>query len=90
MATAAPKNAGLQRSNARVGLYAALFALAMLGMGYAAVPLYEMFCQVTGFGGTTQRATESDAAAAAAAFAACASVAIWVVPPKPVTRQNRS
>lgn len=60
MATASP----MQRTNIRVGTYAALFALAMLGMGYAAVPLYEMFCQVTGFGGTTQRATEGEARAA--------------------------
>lgn len=28
----------------------------MVGMAYAAVPLYQMFCQVTGLGGTTQRA----------------------------------
>ena len=28
---------------------------AMVGMSYAAVPLYQMFCQVTGYGGTTQR-----------------------------------
>ena len=27
----------------------------MAGMAYAAVPLYRMFCQATGFGGTTQR-----------------------------------
>jgi cytochrome c oxidase assembly protein subunit 11 len=27
----------------------------MLGMAYAAVPLYDMFCKVTGYGGTTQR-----------------------------------
>lgn len=31
-------------------------AVSMVGMAYAAVPLYQMFCQVTGFGGTTQRA----------------------------------
>lgn len=38
-----------------------LFAAFMVGMAYAAVPLYEAFCQVTGFGGTTQRAeTGSD------------------------------
>jgi cytochrome c oxidase assembly protein subunit 11 len=30
-------------------------AFAMLGLGYAAVPLYRMFCQATGFGGTTMR-----------------------------------
>lgn len=26
----------------------------MVGLAYAAVPLYEIFCRVTGFGGTTQ------------------------------------
>lgn len=29
-------------------------ALGMVGMGYAAVPLYDLFCRVTGYGGTTQ------------------------------------
>ena len=33
-----------------------LVAAAMLGLGFASVPLYRLFCQVTGFGGTTQRA----------------------------------
>jgi len=47
--------------NRRVGLIALSIALAMLGLGYASVPLYRMFCQVTGFGGTTQRATEAQA-----------------------------
>ena len=28
------------------------FALFMLLMSYAAVPLYKLFCQVTGYGGT--------------------------------------
>lgn len=28
----------------------------MLGLSYAAVPLYQLFCQITGYGGTTQRA----------------------------------
>ena len=28
----------------------------MVAMSFAAVPLYQLFCQVTGFGGTTQRA----------------------------------
>ena len=32
--------------------------LGMAGMAWAAVPLYDMFCRVTGFGGTTQVATE--------------------------------
>ncbi|MEZ5647818.1 MAG: cytochrome c oxidase assembly protein [Alphaproteobacteria bacterium] len=28
----------------------------MVGLSYASVPLYRLFCQVTGYGGTTQRA----------------------------------
>jgi cytochrome c oxidase assembly protein subunit 11 len=28
----------------------------MVGLAFASVPLYRLFCQVTGFGGTTQRA----------------------------------
>ena len=52
-------------SNTKTGLLAASLAAAMLGLGYAAVPLYELFCQVTGFGGTTQRATNSEADLAA-------------------------
>ena len=53
------------KNNTRVALMAGGFALAMLGLGFASVPLYRLFCQVTGFGGTTMRATESDAALAA-------------------------
>jgi cytochrome c oxidase assembly protein subunit 11 len=30
----------------------------MLGLSFASVPLYRLFCQVTGFGGTTQKASE--------------------------------
>ena len=57
--------ATLEARKNRTAILALLGAAAMLGLGYAAVPLYEMFCRVTGFGGTTQRATESDAAIAA-------------------------
>jgi len=53
------------RRNIRVGMLALLGALAMLGLGYAAVPLYDLFCRVTGFGGTTQVASEADANRAA-------------------------
>jgi Cytochrome oxidase assembly factor len=68
MASAAPvtHDADTARRNLRVGMMAFAGALFMLGLGYAAVPLYEMFCRVTGFGGTTQVASESDAARAAA------------------------
>lgn len=53
--------ATLERKNLRVALLGLLGAAAMLGVGYAAVPLYQLFCQVTGFGGTTQRATAAEA-----------------------------
>jgi cytochrome c oxidase assembly protein subunit 11 len=35
------------------------FVIGMAGMAYAAVPLYEMFCKVTGYGGTTQRVEQA-------------------------------
>ncbi|OYW44168.1 MAG: cytochrome c oxidase assembly protein [Sphingomonadales bacterium 32-68-7] len=57
-------SAALARRNLRVGLIALAGAVAMLGLGFAAVPLYRLFCQVTGFGGTTQRATEAEALSA--------------------------
>lgn len=41
--------------NARTALLGALLVCGMTGMGFAAVPLYRMFCQVTGLNGTTQR-----------------------------------
>jgi cytochrome c oxidase assembly protein subunit 11 len=44
------------RANRRVALGALGGAIFMVGAAYAAVPLYEIFCQVTGYGGTTQRA----------------------------------
>jgi cytochrome c oxidase assembly protein subunit 11 len=52
----------LDQRNKRVGLMALGIALAMLAMGYAAVPLYRIFCQVTGFGGTPQVASAAEAA----------------------------
>ena len=54
----------LAQRNARTGLKVALLALAMLALAFASVPLYRIFCQVTGFGGTTQRAAEAPGAAA--------------------------
>ena len=48
------------RSNVRkTAITATIVAVAMLALGFASVPLYRMFCQATGFGGTTQRATET-------------------------------
>jgi cytochrome c oxidase assembly protein subunit 11 len=34
-------------------------AVAMIAAAYASVPLYQWFCQATGFGGTTQTANAS-------------------------------
>lgn len=48
----------MDRANAKVAAIAAAVVFGMLGMAYAAVPLYRMFCQLTGFAGTTQRATK--------------------------------
>lgn len=56
--------AGQSQKNWRLALTLFIVALAMLGLGFAAVPLYRIFCQVTGFGGTTQRASVAEAAVA--------------------------
>ncbi len=47
--------------NRVTALAAAGVVVGMVGMVYAAVPLYQMFCQVTGFGGTTQVAAAAPA-----------------------------
>lgn len=41
----------------RTALYCAGLILGMTGLAYASVPLYDLFCRVTGFGGTTQVAS---------------------------------
>ncbi|MFZ2103618.1 MAG: cytochrome c oxidase assembly protein [Oricola sp.] len=45
-----------QRNNTLVAVVLAGVFVGMIGMAYASVPLYKLFCQVTGYGGTTQRA----------------------------------
>ena len=40
-------------------ILAGIFFL-MLGLSFAAVPLYDLFCRVTGFGGTTQNAENKE------------------------------
>ncbi len=59
--------AGGFTDQARTAMIAVGVALAMLGLGFASVPLYRMFCAVTGFGGTTQRGSEADLQRIAAA-----------------------
>jgi cytochrome c oxidase assembly protein subunit 11 len=43
--------------NAYLALGLLAVSAGMVGASFAAVPLYSLFCQVTGYGGTTQRAT---------------------------------
>jgi cytochrome c oxidase assembly protein subunit 11 len=40
--------------NGRVAIVLASLVFGMVGLSFAAVPLYDLFCRVTGFGGTTQ------------------------------------
>lgn len=49
------------RRNLQTAALSAGVAAAMVGLAYASVPLYSLFCQVTGFGGTTQRADAAPA-----------------------------
>ncbi len=49
----------MKRSNATVAVICVGVFFGMVGLSFAAVPLYELFCQVTGYGGTTQRAEEA-------------------------------
>ncbi len=44
-----------ERSNRAIAVLCLAFFAGMVGAAYAAVPLYQLFCQVTGYGGTTQR-----------------------------------
>mgnify|MGYP005995249303 CR=1 FL=1 len=44
-----------------IAVACAAFAFGMLGAAFASVPLYRLFCQVTGYGGTTQRAEAAPA-----------------------------
>ena len=54
----------LARRNRAVALRAVLFVLFMVGLAFASVPLYRIFCQVTGFGGTPMRADAAPGAVA--------------------------
>jgi cytochrome c oxidase assembly protein subunit 11 len=37
-----------------------LIFILMLGLSFASVPLYDLFCRITGFGGTTQNASQKE------------------------------
>ncbi|SFV36328.1 cytochrome c oxidase assembly protein subunit 11 [Devosia crocina] len=44
------------KNNRRVGVALGGVVVGMVGLAFASVPLYQLFCQVTGYGGTTQTA----------------------------------
>jgi len=46
----------MNRRNRTTSLLLAAVVFGMVGLSFASVPLYRLFCQATGFGGTTQRA----------------------------------
>jgi len=42
----------IRGKNARLAVITTMFAVAMIGLSFASVPLYSLFCQVTGYAGT--------------------------------------
>ncbi len=50
------------RRKASTAIVLGAVALGMVGLSFASVPLYRLFCQVTGYGGTTQVAVAAPAA----------------------------
>lgn len=57
--TAANNDTRNHKANRRIAIACVAFFSGMVGLAYASVPLYELFCQVTGYGGTTQRVEEA-------------------------------
>jgi cytochrome c oxidase assembly protein subunit 11 len=61
MTSPALKTAAPQRRHRMVALAIVSVVAGMAGLSFAAAPLYQMFCRVTGYGGTTQVATQGSA-----------------------------
>jgi cytochrome c oxidase assembly protein subunit 11 len=59
MAAAPPRDGASRRSDLKVAAWCAAFTFTMLGAAFAAVPLYDWFCRVTGYGGTTMVASRA-------------------------------
>ncbi|OHV85595.1 cytochrome c oxidase assembly protein [Ensifer sp. LCM 4579] len=57
--TDTPRKGPKDRANAAIVGACLAFVVGMVGMAYAAVPLYNMFCRVTGYNGTTQRVEQA-------------------------------
>jgi cytochrome c oxidase assembly protein subunit 11 len=62
MTAAAPFTTAARRRNARTGVVLTGIVAGMVGLSFASVPLYRLFCQVTGYGGTTQIAAAAPGA----------------------------
>jgi cytochrome c oxidase assembly protein subunit 11 len=62
MTAAAPFTTASRRRNARTGVVLTGIVAGMIGLSFASVPLYRLFCQVTGYGGTTQIAAAAPGA----------------------------
>jgi cytochrome c oxidase assembly protein subunit 11 len=54
----------MRRRNGMTVTLLAAVVCGMVGLSFASVPLYRLFCQATGFGGTTQRAAAAPGAVA--------------------------
>ena len=48
----------MMQSNSKLAIKLMLIAVFMVGLSFASVPLYDLFCKVTGFGGTPGQASE--------------------------------
>jgi len=59
MTTANKADQKKDRANGVIVVSCVAFVVGMVGMAYAAVPLYDMFCKVTGYNGTTKRVEQA-------------------------------
>lgn len=57
MADQVPTKLAARQRNTRTGVLLFLVVVGMVGLSFASVPLYDLFCRVTGYGGTTQVAS---------------------------------
>ena len=61
-----PTRSGRRRRNGATVLLLGSVVAGMTGLAFASVPLYRLFCQATGLGGTTRRAATAPAKEASA------------------------
>ena len=55
-----PHGTGSRSGNLRIALMAGAVLVGMGGLTWASVPLYRVFCQATGFGGTAEKAAATN------------------------------